>query len=247
MLGDNVTITRQLDYLEKHGSLPDTYWESIAGLGPSLNATVEGLRNHARRVLDTLDPQHSVQDRADKLRAALVDSLIGETLSLLVVAEESLYKWQRLRLTRIEATEPAHLPQVFEHTRELLAYQLTEDGKLYGQAHQVIDAIAKTDALDGFRFWAVDQLAVDRDTLQGALDDFARARRNQVDAWKEMATPGVREAVDAAVELAKPVAEKALEAAGRGLLNLRGFVTRQFNQKETVANDDPPSAAKTTE
>lgn len=247
VLGDNVTITRQLDYLEKHGSLPDTYWESIAGLGPSLNATVEGLRNHVRRVLDTLDPQHSVQDRADKLRAALVDSLIGETLSLLVVAEESLYKWQRLRLTRIEATEPAHLPQVFEHTRELLAYQLTEDGKLYQQAHQVIDAIAKTDALDGFRFWAVDQLAADRDTLQGALDDFARARRHQVDAWKEMDTPGVREAVDAAVELAKPVADQAIAAAGRGWRSLSGFVAKQIEDRLPATKSDPPPAGKTPE
>lgn len=80
-----------------------------------------------------------------------------------------------------------------------------------------------------------------------ALDDFARARRHQVDAWKEMDTPGVREAVDAAVELAKPVAEKALAAAGRGLFNLRGFVARQFDQKETVSNDDPPSVTKAAE
>lgn len=48
VLGDNLTITRQVAYLEKHGSLPDTYWESIAGLGPAPNATVERMRNHAR-------------------------------------------------------------------------------------------------------------------------------------------------------------------------------------------------------
>ncbi|MBS9534349.1 hypothetical protein KIH27_12215 [Mycobacterium sp. M1] len=247
VLGDNLTITRQLAYLEKNGSLPDTYWESIASLGPALNAAVEGLRNHAKRVLATLEPDHSVQDRADKLRAAIADGLVGETLSLLVVAEESLYKWQRLRLARVQATEPDHLPQVLEHTRELLAYQLAEDGKLYQQAHQVVDAIAKTEAFDGFRFWAVDQLAADRDALQGELDSFARARHHQVDSWQDMATPGVREAVDAAVEIAKPVAQKAIATAGRGLANLRGFVAQRFGQKEGVLNDEPPSAPTAAE
>lgn len=163
------------------------------------------------------------------------------------MAEGSLYKWQRLRLTRVEAAEPSYLTPVIEHTRELLAYQLAEDGKLYQQAHQVIDNIAKTEALDGFRFWAVDQLAADRDTVKVELDNFARARRHHVDAWKVMDTPGVREAVDATAELAKPVAEKALAAAGRGLFNLRGFVARQFDHKEPVLNDDPPSATKITE
>jgi hypothetical protein len=47
-----------------------------------------------------------VQERADKLREANEEHLLGETLSLLVVAEESLYKWQRLNLTRVESTEP---------------------------------------------------------------------------------------------------------------------------------------------
>ncbi|ORV47623.1 hypothetical protein AWC02_08380 [Mycolicibacter engbaekii] len=239
VLADNLTITRQLSYLEKNGSLPDAYWDSIAGLGPSLNATAERLRNHARRVLDTLDPNSSVQDRANAMRAAIADSLIGETLSLLVVAEESLYKWQRLHLARVEATEPKHLPQVLEHTRELLAYQLAEDGKLYRKAHEVVDAIAKTEALDGFRFWAVDQLAADRDALRIELDNFASARQHQVEGWNDMETPGVREAVDAAVEIAKPVAEKAIAAAGRGLSSLRGFVAQRFNQKEAVGNEEP--------
>lgn len=239
VLADNLTITRQLSYLEKNGSLPDAYWDSISGLGPSLNATTERLRNHARRVLDTLDASLPIQDRASKMRAAIADSLIGETLSLLVVAEESLYKWHQLRLARVEATEPKHLPQVLEHTRELLAYQLTEDGKLYRKAHEVVDAIAKTEALDGFRFWAVDQLAVDREALRIELDNFASARHHQVESWKDMETPGVREAVDAAVEIAKPVAEKAIAAAGRGLSSLRGFMAQRFNQKEAVGNDAP--------
>ncbi|WP_234787433.1 hypothetical protein [Mycolicibacter sinensis] len=241
VLADNLTITRQLSYLEKNGSLPDAYWDAIAGLGPSLNATTERLRNHARRVLESLDPTLSIQDRANRMRAAIADSFIGETLSLLVVAEESLYKWQRLRLARVEATEPNHLPQVLEHTRELLAYQLAEDGKLYQKAHEVVDAIAKTEALDGFRFWAVDQLAADRDALRTELDNFASARHHQVDGWKDMETPGVREAVDAAVEIAKPVAEKAIAAAGRGLSNIRGFMTQRFNQQTPVVNDAPPT------
>lgn len=38
--GNNLTVTRMVDSLEKHGSLPDAYWDSVAALGPALNVTV---------------------------------------------------------------------------------------------------------------------------------------------------------------------------------------------------------------
>ncbi|MGV0626254.1 hypothetical protein [Mycolicibacter minnesotensis] len=247
ILGTNVIVSRNVAYLEKHGSLPETDWDAVASLGPALNVTVEQLRNHASRVLKSLDPSLAVQNRAEKLNAAVDQSLIGETLSLLVIAEESLYKWQRLRLARVEATEPEHLPQVIQDARELLAYQLEEDGKLYQRARSVIDACAKTHALDGFRWGSVKQLAHGRDRLRVDLDDFARGRRHQVESWETMDEPGVREAVDAAVELAKPVVNQALTAAGNGLTNLRNFVTRRSEVMEPIVTDPPIPSAEPAE
>lgn len=245
VLGTGTIVNRKVAYLEKHGSLPDADWDAVAGLGPTLNVTVEQLRNHVTRVLESLDPSLAVQDRAEKLAAAVDNSLIGETLSLLVVAEESLYKWQRLRLARVEATQPEHLPQVIQDARDLLMHQTTEDGKLYQLAHRVIDEFAKTSAIDGFRFRSVKQLIRDRDKLQADLDAFAGARRHQLDVWTALEAPGVREAVDAALDLAKPTARRALAAAGRGLLNLSEYLTEKPEKKEPVEKKQPPTTETT--
>jgi hypothetical protein len=101
VLGTHLSIRRATDFLDKDGVLPDADWEALASLGPALNVTVEQLRNHVSRILDSFDPDLPVQDRATKLCAAVEGKQLGETLSLLVVAEDSLYRWQLLRLARV--------------------------------------------------------------------------------------------------------------------------------------------------
>lgn len=242
VLATNATVARKVAYLEKHGALPDADWDAVAGLGPALNVTIEQLRNHVTRVLDSLDPNLPVQDRADKLEAAVDDRMIGEALSLLVVAEESLYKWQRLRLARVESTQPDHLPRVIQDASELLMHQLAEDAKLYRLAREAIDDVAKTNAIDGFRFNSVKALARDREKLQVTLDAFARARRHQVEAWKALEAPRIRDAAEASVALAKKAARKTLAAAGHGLINVSDRLGERSAEKEPAVNDQPPAA-----
>ena len=103
-----------VDSLEKYGSLPDAYWDSVAVLGPALNVTVEQLRNHVRRILASFDRTLPMSQRAEKLRNAINDNRFGDTLSLLVIAEEGLHKWQRLNLARIESTQPEQLLRAIE-------------------------------------------------------------------------------------------------------------------------------------
>lgn len=246
VLGTHAVVTRKVNYLEKHGSLPDADWDAVAGLGPALNITIERLRSHVTRVLESLAPGLPVQERADKLKTVVSDSLIDETLSLLVVAEESLYKWQRVRLARIEANEPDHLPHAIQDARDLLMHQLSEDAKLYQRARRVIDAVAKTDAIDGFRFWSVKQLVQDRNKLQADLGAFAKARRNQVDVWTAFEAPTLREAAEASVGLAKKSAGRALAAAGQGLLNVSERLAERTGEKQTTERKQP-STAETAE
>jgi hypothetical protein len=91
VLGNHLSIRRATDFLDKHGTLPTADWEALASLGPALNVTVEQLRNHVGRILASFDPDLPVQDRAATLCAAVEEKQLGETLSLLVVAEDSLY------------------------------------------------------------------------------------------------------------------------------------------------------------
>lgn len=239
VLGTHAVVSRKIGYLEKHGSLPDADWDAVAGLGPGLNITIERLRNHITRVLDSLAPGLPVQERADKLTTVVSDSLIDETLSLLVIAEESLYKWQRVRLARIEASEVDHLSHAIDDARDLLMHHLSEDAKLYRRAREVIDMFATTDAVDGFRFLSVKQLARDRNKLQEDLGAFAKARRHQFDVWTAFEAPTIREAAEASVEVAKKSISRALAAAGQRLINASELLSERAAEKQPVEKDQP--------
>lgn len=214
VLGDRVTIDRMVAYLDRHGSFSDADWDAIASIGPSLNRTVEQLRHHADRTLRSFDPAKPIQDRADFIVNAVESNQLGETLSLLVAAQDSLFKWQRLRIARVESTQPEHLQQVLDDARELLARQLTEDGALFQRAREILEAVGKTEAIDGLRFWSVSDLQSSLPALREDLDRFAKARQAQLQEWSEFKAPTALEGASAAVELVGETATRGLEAAG---------------------------------
>ena len=179
VLGNNLTISRMVDSLDKYGSLPDAYWDSVAALGPALNVTVEQLRNHVGRILASFDDNLPVQQRAAKLRNATNDNRLGDALSLLVVAEESLHKWQRLNLARIESMQPEQLLRAIDEARELVGHHLGEDVDIYRNATEILDRFAKSEAIDGFRFSSVRELAQRRRALRDEFDSFAQARHTR--------------------------------------------------------------------
>lgn len=226
ILGDRTSIDRMVSYLEKHGSFSDTDWDWISTIGPGLNRTVEQLRQHALATLKTFDPERPIQDRAEFVVDAVENQQLGETLSLLVVAEESLFKWQRLRIARVEATEPQHLQKVLDDARELLAHQMAADGDLYRRAQVVLDAVARTEAIDGFRYWSVQGLSRDLPKLREDLDRFAHARRAQALEWSEISSPTPMQAVQAAAEKASETATQALNAATEGYAAVSNFLSK---------------------
>lgn len=216
VLGDRVTIDRMIAYLDRHGSFSDADWDSIAAIGPALNRTVEQLRHHAERTLQSFDASKPIQERADYIEKAVKSDQLGETLGLLVVSQESLFKWQRLRLARVEATQPEHTRQVMEDARDLLARQLSEDDTLFRRARAVLEAVAKTEAIDGFRFWSLQELEENLPRLQADLDRFGRARKAQLQEWREFNAPRPVDAATAALEQAGETATVALDAVGHG-------------------------------
>jgi hypothetical protein len=231
VLGNSLTISRMVDSLEKYGSLPDAYWDSVAVLGPALNVTVGQLRNHVRRILASFDHTQGVQHRAEKLRNAVNDNRLGETLSLLVIAEGALHKWQRLNLARIEATQPEQLLRAIGEARELVEHHLREDVDIYGTAKEILDRFARPAVLDGFRFWAVRELARQRCALRDELDRFAEARHHQVETWEDFHIPSVFDAAFATIGAVGTTTGRALVAVGRGLVGLGAQVAGPFRGK----------------
>ena len=233
VLGNNLTISRMVDSLEKYGSLPDAYWDSVAAVGPALNITVEQLRNHVRRILASFDHTLPVQQRADKLRNAINDNRLGDALSLLVITEESLHKWQRLNLARIESTQPEQLLRAINEARELVDHHLREDVHIYRNAKEVLDRFAKSGAIDGFRFLAVRELARQRCALRDELDSFATARQHQVETWEDFHIPSLLDAAFATIDAATTTTNRVLAVVGRGLVYLGAQLTEPLRGKHS--------------
>ena len=231
VLGNSLTISRMVDSLEKYGSLPDAYWESVAVLGPALNVTVEQLRNHVSRILASFNHELPVQQRAERLRNAFNDNRLGDALSLLVITEESLHKWQRLNLARIEAKQPEELLRAIDEARKLVDHHLREDIHLYQTAKEILDRFAKTKAIDGFRFSAVRELAKQRGALRDELDRFAEARQHQVETWEDFHIPSLLDAAFATIEAAATTTNRALTVVGRGLVCLGAQLAGPFRDK----------------
>jgi hypothetical protein len=223
--GHHATVERLTRALDRTGVLPATDWQSVAPLGPELIVAVERLRAHAMVTLDDFDSSQPIQERADTLERAVEDNRLGETLSLLIVAEESLNKWQRLRLARVDDVEPEHREQVVEDAVDLLATQVAEDGRLYGRAKHVLETYSRTNRIDGFRYWSVRGVAKHVQQLKADLDAFAQARRHQPSDWQEHGTPTVLDAAAHVLEVAGEYSGRALNAANDGLGSFRNFVS----------------------
>jgi hypothetical protein len=245
IIGHNAAVNRTVNYLKKNNVIPDAMWDSVAGLGPTLAGAVEKLRNHVTRCIASLDPSLPVKDRAELLHRTVEDSKLQETLDLLVIAEETLYKWQSVLVVRVGTTEPEHLAEVINDSRELMTGQLAEDGRIYQQAKAAIDSFARTEDIDGFRFFSAQKLARDRQSLRKAFDNFARARRHQLETWEDFEVPDPLDAASAAadkmLDVASAATDKMIEStsrvvsgAGERLLKAGDLLAERQRRREVI-------------
>lgn len=253
VVGHFATLDRLVTTLDEYGALPTADWESVAGLRPTLSVTIERLREHVKRTLAGFDATRPVQDRADYLRRAIEENRLGESLHLLVVSEQSLYLWQRLRIARVQATEPRHLQMVLDDARTVLAEHFERDGELLLHARSELSHFAKMHRLDGFRWGATHNLKHDIVKLKNDLDDFAQARGSQVMGWTDHESPSV---VDALAEVGSRAASaggavagaagKAIGAGVSGVGSGLGWVGRGIGNLVGSGNQQADKAEITT-
>jgi hypothetical protein len=103
---------------------------------------------------------------------------------------------------------------------------LIADGELYRRAQEVLNAVSRTEAIDGFRFWSVQGLARDLPKLRDDLDRFAKARRAQAQDWNDFQAPTPMQAVQAAADRASETATQAITAASEGYTRVSGFLSK---------------------
>lgn len=99
-------------------------------LGVSVPGAIETLRRYVVAQIEVLDANAGAQARVRRLRKLVDGGQIGLMLQLLVLAEDSYYQWQRLRLERVRVVEPEHLAGVIARANEQLAADLRRDSEM---------------------------------------------------------------------------------------------------------------------
>lgn len=195
-------LTRVVGLLDGTGRLRAADWESVRGLGDVLADRTERLHAHAGRVLDGLAVDAPAQDRVACLQQAVATDRLGETLQLLVLVEDSLNLWQRLRLEQARTTEPDRL----EHERATigtsLAGRVERDVALLLRARARLASYAGLTPFELVRWLSSARVKRDIARLRTDLDDVAAAFGSAAQRALEAEDPAVAENL---AELGKPV------------------------------------------
>lgn len=198
-------LKRKLSEVSAGNQLTDTDWSSIASLGTDLEVGVERLRQHAMQLLSAMNVDESADKRADKLRNIVENGRMCETLQLLLVAQQSLYIWQRLRLERVYSAESDFMAQTVESARTTLREQLEADRDLADQLRRTLDKYTVLRVTEVHHQLAARTLTKYRTPLAEMVDKFIEVRRLQVDGWLGAKHAGFRDAVNAATMKAEEI------------------------------------------
>ncbi|GGC59400.1 hypothetical protein IEU95_06300 [Hoyosella rhizosphaerae] len=206
VFGHHRALSRLQRTVDATGVLASADWEAVASLGPMLEVTVERLRAHTRRTLDTVPADASISDRAKYLSQASDENRLGETLQLLLVAEESVYLWQQLRAERVRAEEPEHLEATIASAEALLKEHSDRDSEIVRALREQLAGLGSIRVRDVHRWNSTIRLRRSIAGLHDIVEDFSHSRHGQLMGWLDDEDPA----------LGAALAEMRRKAAGAG-------------------------------
>jgi len=181
--------------LDREGSLPATDWDTVQHLGANVPGAIETLRRYVVAQIEVLDADAPAQNRSRRLRRVVENGQIGLMLQLLVLAEDSYYQWQRLRLERVRVVEPDRMASVVERANQQLAVDLRRDSEMVDLLHARLTAYATQRPLERLHPLAARDLQGNVTSLRRDLEEFAVTRRIQVAGWSDFTRPTISDAV----------------------------------------------------
>lgn len=202
VLGLHETLTHYCELLDQTGVVTSSDWNSIASTGSQLAMVINQLRKHVSISLAEVVVSAPINHRADAVGNLLDSHRIDQTLSLLVVVEDAMFKFQQLRVAHVQRTEPEFLEATVMSARQILADNSRTDEGLYTSAHATLNAASIVRPLEIHRVMSVSKLSKSTEQLKEHLDEFSRARRLQVADWRDVNHPTI---ADAAAELGQRV------------------------------------------
>lgn len=192
VVGANRTLRRRAEQVGFDGSLSDTDWLAIDDVGIQVEQHLEGLRAFVRKRLRAAEEEGMrIGDRVDAL--SLVGD-IAETLDLLVIAEDSLFLFQQLRLVRIRDREPEHLDAAEQEARHLLSEQARADRDLLDRTRALVAERVTVGALEIHRFVSARKIVSRAEEIDGRLGSFGAQRLLSYETVPVPPIPGLGEA-----------------------------------------------------
>lgn len=194
VLGYHRVLADYVNSMDRTGTLPSVDWDTVAGLGPELVKGIERLRLYVRLRVDNLVHTQGAKKRASGLHELVDESRLGEVLQLLVVAEDSHYLWQRLRIERSHTSDPDHVGEIIESARRLLREDLKADRDLILGLQEWLVEYGSLKPLEIHRVLSRNKLEADVPRVRQELDEFVEARRLQVASWPDLERPTLQDA-----------------------------------------------------
>lgn len=245
VLGLHDMLTHHVVVLEETGTLTSADWKSVANAEIALTTTINKLRKHVSVAFDKVSAKDSIGTRADAIDTLITSDRIDETLALLVVVEDAMFKYQQLRVSHVQRTEPEFLDTTLHSARRRLRDNARLDSELVTTATELLAEAAEIKPLEIHRAIAAAKLSRSSEELQAHLARFAQARRLQEAEWHVGDKPGISDAADevrrrlrAGGQGVKAIRSKAIDAGYRGVgalgERLHSAAARRF---ETVTDD----------
>jgi hypothetical protein len=213
VLGDRRMLAPLMDALEGRASLSATDWSTVAAMGAPILHSVETLRGYIRGTVE--QEEIGWFGRAGEAEGLARKELLHESIQLLVVAEDNLMMWHRLRLAHIQHTEPEHLAGAIADARKAIDRDRIEDEELVQTMHATFDRLTSPNELDGLVPFQVRRLKRLREELSALTRWFAEQRSLDLPVAAVAIDPTARTSLRAIARRGAAGAATVRDVAGR--------------------------------
>lgn len=192
IIGVHRSLTRRAEGLGFDGSPSDVDWNAIDDIGIQIEQRIESLRSYVRKRLTSAEDEGMrIGGRVDALQRVRE---LSETLSLLVVAQDNLFLFQQIRLTRIRDTQRDRLDQATAEAQRLLADHRRADQELLDRVRDVLVERVSVKALEIHRFVSARAVGTAAGEVDAMLRWFADQRSLRHDPVAVPPVPGMSDA-----------------------------------------------------
>jgi len=226
IIGANRALRRRAQHMSFEGTMSDADWHAIDDIGVEVEQQIETLRAFIRKRLAAAEDEG--KKISGRLEAVEHARDVSETLALLVVAQDSLFLFQQMRVLRIRATQPEFAQAAIDEARSLLDQHSKEDTELVLRVRNLVAERAGVEALEMVRFLTASSIVRLAPEVDDSLSWFASQRAVPYETIAVPPLPSASEVVD-------EVRKRGLEIASGGKRAIGDLVERVRNRPEEDA------------